>query len=397
MLVLTAVLAGLSRQYKIVSRFTELAEGLKYSGHDLPGSYQGWMKQLSKMGPAVLYNALELLRPTMFKRCGELWRINNWVPMAVDGSRFDLPHTQSNKDTHGTAGRVKCGPQIWVTLLTHLPTGLVWSWRQGPSRDSEQNHLHQMLDDLPDNVLLIGDAGFISYKLASKLNHLGKSFLLRIAGNKTLLTEISHDKIEKSPIGTRIIYWPGKAIKDNQKPLTLRLIVVGSGANKVYLVSNVLDSQKLSRKMAGEFYKQRWGIEVTYRSLKQLMARRKLRCGNGANAAVELAGNIMGFVVLALMGLLILRRQASKLSIAKALACIRSSLESLRWGQVWQGFLTTFCCALKDPYNRGGPKRSGTYPEKKNQTPPSPPKIRPMTTKELQLFKKLKKRINKTG
>jgi len=56
-------------------------------------------------------------------------------------------------------------------------------------------------------------------------------------------------------------WWPGN--RRRKKPLLrLRLIVLKRGGKRVYLLTNVLDSTRLSRPMASKVYTARWGIEI---------------------------------------------------------------------------------------------------------------------------------------
>src|SRR5260370_1032067 len=54
-------------------------------------------------------------------------------------------------------------PQIWLTIMWHVATGLPWDWRTGPSNSSERDHFRQMTAALPDGALVAGDAGFVGY------------------------------------------------------------------------------------------------------------------------------------------------------------------------------------------------------------------------------------------
>lgn len=54
-------------------------------------------------------------------------------------------------------------PQMWLTTLWHVGTGLPWDWRMGASDSSEREHLRQMIDVLPPGALVTADAGFVGY------------------------------------------------------------------------------------------------------------------------------------------------------------------------------------------------------------------------------------------
>jgi len=60
------------------------------------------------------------------------------------------------------------------------------------------------------------------------------------------------------------------------------------GRTKVWLLTSVLDPQRLTTKAMVRFYKMRWGIEVEFRGLKQTLDRAKLRCRNPQRLLAEL-------------------------------------------------------------------------------------------------------------
>ena len=129
-LVLTSLCIGWSGMRTVVERFGRARQVvMALAGRGLPIWYQGYAKQLHAAGVDLLTEVLAALRPRVRKLAGQRWRFGGWVPIAVDGSRFDLPRSRANERTFGRSGRKGSGPQLWATLLTHLPTGAIWSWR----------------------------------------------------------------------------------------------------------------------------------------------------------------------------------------------------------------------------------------------------------------------------
>ena len=59
---------------------------------------------------------------------GPFWYRDGWVAFAADGTRVELPRTVANEKAFGCAGRDKTGPQLQLTSLYHLGTGLPWAW-----------------------------------------------------------------------------------------------------------------------------------------------------------------------------------------------------------------------------------------------------------------------------
>ena len=116
-------------------------------------------------------------------------------------------------------------------------------------------------------------------------------------------------------------------MKKKQAPLVLRLLQLKDARNNnLYLVTNVLDKSSLSDRQAGDLYRQRWGIEVQFRSLKQTFGRTKLRAGTPEAAKVELEWSL---VALWMLQLLALKEQTKtcepdeKTSIAHVLRIVR--------------------------------------------------------------------------
>ncbi len=400
MLVFAGLCIGWSPASVITLRFSQAWEVVSaLAVVAVPRSYQGFFKQLRVRGPWLFGEVLVAMRPQIVGRAKQLWKGYGWVPMAADGSRLDLPRTVAHEEAFGCAGRKGTGPQLWLTTLTHLPTGQIWSWRQGAGTASERRHLEAMLDDLPPESLLITDAGFISYGFAKELLRRGQDFLLRCGNNVTLRLagEPVRSRIEKRGGIARVILWPQAAQAKRQEPVVLRLIVLKHKKQKVYLLTNVMSSQRMPRRVASEFYRMRWGIEVTYRHLKQTLERRCLRCGSPANALAELAMNVLALAVLVLQGLCILGAQADRLSIAAVRNAIRKAMEGQRWGVTWRDFARVLTGALQDSYPRHGPKAPRPRPRKKKDKPPRPPVLQTLSPQERSLMKQLGRRIPKTG
>ncbi len=115
--------------------------------------------------------------------------------------------------------------------------------------------------------------------------------------------------------------------------------------NDGHVVTNELDPNRLSDKLASEIYRQRWGVEVQLRDLKQTFERSKLlgRTPWSATqvATVELSWSVMGLWIAQLFAW---KEQKdipnleAKPSIAKVLQILRQILRrpdivSLRGGR----------------------------------------------------------------
>lgn len=385
--VLCWVVMAWSSRAQLTERFRESFEVLTrlFPRRRRPGrSYQGLVKATAAFGNLILMQFWACLRETIPSRVRWAWRWYGWVVMAVDGSRIDAPRTRSNERTLKIAGRAKTHPQWWVTAISHLPTNLLWDWRQGPGTSDERDHLRDMLPALPRSTLLVGDIGFCTFDLMWELYCRQIDFLIRVGGHTTLLAEVGREAIERVGEHRYVYFYPLR--KRGLPPLRLRLIVLKRKGQRVYLLTNVSDSTRLSRSIASDLYAARWGIEVGYRSLKQTLGRRKVLARTPQAGALELAGSILGLALLELQAALVQGAKIVHVSISKVLRVVRHVLEALRYGVPSYWFVRQLREAVGDSYTRRRSKRARDWPHKKKEPLPGPPRLRRPTEREKTLI-----------
>lgn len=401
-LLVLCVCMGWSGRRRLTERFREaraVAAGLYPDDPALPRSYQGFCKQRGKADVSFLQSAVGRLRKDATRRAGKHGWTHNWIPFASDGSRIEVPRTKRNQEVLRRAGRKGTGPQMWTTLLVHLPTGVIWDWRQGPGTSSERHHLREMIGTLPARALVITDAGFVGFEGMQDMDAAGQAFLMRCGSNVELLLDQKPvmSRLEKHRTGMRVYLWPQEQQRRGVGPLVLRLIVLKRKKKKVYLLTNVASSLALPKWMAGELYAARWDIEVTYRHLKQTMERRKLLSRSPENAALELAANLVALYMLVLHGMVVLGRQCDRLSVAIALDTLREAMEALRWNADGWDFRSHMAEAVRDDYERKRPKRARDWPHKKTEAPPGPPRLRCLRPEERARLRRIDAAGRKTG
>jgi hypothetical protein len=287
------------------------------------------------------------------------------------------------------AGRKKTGPQLFVTTLLHMGTGVPWDFRIGPGTASERRHLEDMLADLPRQSLVVADAGFTGYDLYRRISAARQNFLLRVGANVHLLQKLGYVEQE----GRDTVYlWPEK--NASEPPVVLRLIERRQGKKKMYLVTNILDQRALSAKSAAVFYEMRWGVEVFYRSLKQTLEKRRMLSHTPEAAKCELTWALFGMWLLGLMTVAkILARGGDPLrwSAAKARDRVRQSMRrALGRRHQDRSLVRDLAWATQDSYGRRGSKKARDWPHKKTETPPGNPKIQLATAQQRRAAQRLK-------
>lgn len=346
-----------------------------------PGrTYVGLTKAAGRHGVELFHQFWNALRCTMASRAHEAWNQYGWIPFAVDGSRVDAARTRANEADLGQAARDKSHPQWWMTWIVHLPTLMLWDWRQGPGTSSERTHLREMARDLPAEALIIADGGFGGFDFLSHLDQTGVRFLVRCGGNATFESRWTLNEIEQRGDASSVFLWPKS--RRRRRPLRVRQIVLKRGGRRVYLVTNVFDRTALSRSMAGEFYELRWGAEVNYRDFKCSMGRSKMLAQTPDCGAFELAGAIVAMGLLRLHAAILQLAKGARASIAELLRLIRKAMEHLRYRRSTAWLIPALEQAVTDDYHRKRPKKSRDWPRKKRQRPPTAPTYRKLNQRE---------------
>src|SRR4029079_11789503 len=116
---------------------------------------------------------------------------------------------RARADARADAARAKKAnsPQLWLTLMWHVGTGLPWDGRTGPSDSSERDHLLQMIAALPAEALVTADAGFGGYAYWKALLDSERHLLIRVGANVRLLKGLGYARERAG----RVYLWPDRA------------------------------------------------------------------------------------------------------------------------------------------------------------------------------------------
>jgi Transposase DDE domain len=312
--------AALTERFASARKIAIQAWGL---GELTAKTYQAFLKMLHAWTATLAAALVVVLRRRMQADLADRFLVGGSAVFGVDGSRLELPRTESNearfapaprrskpkskskskskskRRRRGTAAAARAAaarakkansPQMWLTVMWHVGTGLPWDWRLGPSDSSEREHLKRMIAALPAAALVTADAGFVGSEYWKALLDSGRQLLIRVGANVRLLKGLGYAR-ERAGL---VYLWPDREAARRQPPLVLRLVVARGGRHPVYLVTSVLDEETLSEEQIIEIYGFRWGIELFYRHFKQTFGRRKLRSHRGENAEVEAIWSLLG-------------------------------------------------------------------------------------------------------
>src|SRR5258707_638647 len=76
---------------------------------------------------------------------------------------------------------VGASPQVGLSALVHLRSGVLWAWRLGRGAINERLHLKALLPTLPRGALVVADCGYQGYDMAVALMTANVAMLLRVS------------------------------------------------------------------------------------------------------------------------------------------------------------------------------------------------------------------------
>lgn len=381
------------------------------SGRRGPGkTVQGFQKALAKVPVRVL----RVLAAAIRRRLLALMDLaeDGFIAFGCDGSSMECPRAVELEKRLDPALKKKEGtPQVWVTALVHLRTGLLWSWRLGKGYSRERAHLVSLLGTLPKLALVVADPGFNGYGLAQSLTMAGVCFLIRMSA-KDALYVTAETPLTQYQEGA-VLLWPAEARRLKQPPLRVRLIRVRSKTRKndVWLLTNVLEAKRLTPTMASRYYRWRWENEGLFRTFKRTLSKVKLTSRTVRLVHREAEGSLLATQLLLAQGTRGIlawstrhaqrpaknakakaRGQAnatddssskrdSRCSARKALLVMRDVILG-RIGLRAKTFSKRLAAVLRENRQRTSSKVSRDFPRRVAHKAVGPPRLRVLTTKD---------------
>ncbi len=355
---------------------------MAYESRKRPGkTLEGFQKALSRIPVRQLWVLAQGVRDQILKRYSERLMIDGHLPFGCDGSRVECPRAVPLEARLGKGSKESSAPTAWVTAFVHLGLGLLWSWRIGKGTADERLHLRQMLSLLPPQALVVADAAYLGYELARAILDHNRSYLLRLS-SKNRLYAVDDTPFEAWQDG-QVYYWPETSQQDGQPPLLCRLIRIpakGQTKHDVWLLTNILESQKLSAKTAAKFYRWRWRNEGLFRTYKRTLNKFKLASRSVKLIHRELEGSLLALQILLAHADLALRAQDASGTIAisprKVLIQIRHEIhrDSARHRRI-PTYARRLNTCRAPTRQQTSPKASREWPRRKPHKAPAPPKF----------------------
>jgi hypothetical protein len=357
-----------------------------------PGrSMAGFDKATARLPMAALRALAAGLRRQLARLPG--WCTDGFIALGCDGTRLQCPRSEVLE--RFLTWKDKAAPAVWLTAVVHLGSGVPLCWRWGKGTANEREHLRAMIGLLPAQALVVADAGYIGLELARALNE-RVAFLIR---GCSLASFYSGRDVRLESFREGVFwYWSREAKKQGQAPVRVRLIRVrgrrrkGRRGRDVWLMTNVLDRQRLSAAQAGRYYRQRWESEGLFRTYKRMLGKVKLRSRTVALVHREAEGSLLGLQLLLAMGAKALRParegESGVVSPRQVLLEVRREIAAAQGGRR-AGLDKRLGRARRERRRRTSAKERRVWPGRVPHKPPKPPKILKLTEAEKALIRRL--------
>jgi hypothetical protein len=194
----------------------------------------------------------------------------DWRVVAVDGTTFDVPDTDSNSDHFGRPGNARgegksAYPQARVAVLAECGTHAIFSAACGPLATRENTLARQLFRALSPGMLLVADRGLLSFDMWRAAVATGADLLWRARSNLVfpVVRQFPDGSYLSEIVASRDYY-------KRADPISVRVVEYTLGAqDTVYrLVTTILDPEAAPAAELAGLYAQRWEIETALDEIK---------------------------------------------------------------------------------------------------------------------------------
>lgn len=218
-----------------------------------------------------------------------------WLPVALDGTLFDVEDTPRNDLHFGRSENQNSEgpyPKARVVALMEIGTRTAFEIEIGTYNDSELTLAEKLIPQLSDRYIVLADRLFMSYDLFTKASAKGSALLFRSRLDRVLnpLEELAdHSYIA--------MIYPSTGTERKKRGVKIRVIeyeVRGSKTGEIIrLITNILDPKDASAEDLANLYHDRWEIETMLDEIKTHLEIKLIRSKTPTLAIQEIYGIFM--------------------------------------------------------------------------------------------------------
>lgn len=260
---------------------------LKYCTSNI-GTYrkQSFSEQRINIIPEVFkeinLNYLNNIRYFNFNENNSFFRtFYGYRVFAVDGSRFTLFNKEKTLTDFGFDKDYDRLPKVIFSGVVDVLNDLLIDGIMGARGIGEMTLVHQNIQNCinliePNKSIFLFDRGYVSLELICRLKSIKTNFIIRLR-KKSYIEERKNINTDDSPINipltkNRLNIFKDKKLKEEyheNEELNLRIITIKLKSGETEWLLTNLPSEIMTKEEISEIYNERWGIECTYKTLKQ--------------------------------------------------------------------------------------------------------------------------------
>lgn len=195
---------------------------------------------------------------------------------AMDGTTLRTHDNDEHREHFGaqnySSGAIASYPQVRGVTLTSLPTHIVHGAAFGPYGTNEMLYAKQLIAGVPNESLTVFDKGFLSAEILCTLTRHGTDRHFIIPAKSNTKWEVIEG--DESDCTVRMRVSPQARSKCTELPEfweARAITVIDAQARKRILLTSLADRRRYKPADISSCYERRWGIETSYRELKQTM------------------------------------------------------------------------------------------------------------------------------
>jgi len=236
----------------------------------------------------------------------DAWRWKGYKVVLTDGATVQMPDTPENQADFPQLDSQKPGlgfPIARLVVLISLSAGTVMDYSLGAYQGKgtgETSLLSQLFGSLSAGDLLMADRYYCTFAIIALMQVLGVPVLFPIHARKSVDFSqgirlgardhlIDWKKPKRKPV------WMSKQdFADLPETVTVREFAVNG---RVY-VTTLLNAKRYHKQELAILYKQRWKVELDFRSIKTNMGMEMLRCKTPDMVKKEIAIHLLAYNII---------------------------------------------------------------------------------------------------
>ncbi|MDQ7002258.1 MAG: IS4 family transposase, partial [Ghiorsea sp.] len=239
----------------------------------------------------------------LHKQASSSWLWKGFRVLLVDGTTLLMPDTEDNQTHYPQQSVQKKGlgfPIMRMVGLLSLATGSCVDYVTGAYQgkgSGETSLFAQLIGNLGKQDLLLADRYYTTFAIMACLIQQGTPCVLRQRANvksdfrlgEKLSSKdhiISYHKPKKKPV-----WMTQEAYDELPDEIKIREFSV----NGTVYVTTLLDAKTYHKNELAKLYKERWNVELDFRSIKTHMGMEMLRCKSANMVEKEVAAHLLAY------------------------------------------------------------------------------------------------------